>query len=211
MSFCFARTIRATAALIVTLALGACGGGFSTAYDQPAPADARNTWRVSEVRMIVPEDLTTTEQNSFVPSADVIWHGDEPGNRPAQAAAILQNGVKQSFAGLSGKRNVIATVTLRQFHSLTPKAYFRAPAGTGVHSVAFDLTVTDRRTGAVLAGPERIEADLPAIVAASGGQPIDRLPSAEWKRDIAAHVAATIRGWIGSGPDIRASFGRLGG
>jgi hypothetical protein len=210
MSEYLTGSFRLVAALALTLALGACGGTFATTYKEPAPAAARSAWRVSEVRIVIPEGLTTTEQNSFIPSADVIWHGDQPGNRPAQAAAIIREGVEQGFAGMTGSQNVVATVTLRRFHSLTPKAYFQAPAGTGVHSVAFDLTVTDRRTGAVLAGPERIEADMPAAVAAAGGQPLDRLPAAEWKKVISGHVAATIRSWLGKGPDIRVAFNRMG-
>jgi hypothetical protein len=111
---------------------------------------------------------------------------------------------------MKGGQDVIATVTLRRFHSLTPKAYFDAPAGTGVHSVAFDLTITDRKTGAILSGPERIKADMPATVAAAGGQSLNALPAAVWKKQITDHIAATIRSWSGIGPDIRNKFTRMG-
>ncbi len=210
MSEYLKRGARIAVVLLAGLTVAACGRTFATTYDTAAPAAARSDWRVTDVRVVAPVGLTTTEQNSFIPRADIVWHGDQPGNRAEQVAAIVRQGVEQGFAGLKGKQDVVATVTLRRFHSLTPKAYFDAPAGTGVHSVAFDLTITDRKTGAVLAGPERIEADMPAAVAAAGGQSLEALPAAVWKKQISQHISATIRSWTGAGPDIRSGFVRMG-
>ena len=204
------RGFLIAAMLMAGLTVAGCGSTFSTAYDTAAPAVARSDWRVTDVRVATPKELTTTEQNSFMPKVDVVWHGDPPGNRIEQAAAIVKQGVEQGFAGLRGKHGVVATVTLRRFHSETPKAYFEAPAGAGVHSVTFDLTITDAKTGAVLAGPERIKADLPSTGAAKDGKKPGKLPSALWKKQIGDHIAATIRGWSGTGPDIRGSFTRMG-
>lgn len=204
------RGFRIAAGLVAGLALAGCGSTFSTAYDTAAPPAARADWRVTDVRIVTPANLTTTEQNSFIPKADVVWHGDPAGNRIQQAAAIVKRGVEQGLGGLRGRHGVIATVTLRRFHSETPKAYFQGPAGSGVHSVAFDLTITDARTGAVLAGPQLIKADLPATGAARDGQQSNTLPSALWKKQISDHIAATVRGWSGTGPDIRGTFSRLG-
>lgn len=211
MSEYLKRGVRIAVVLLAGLSVAACGRTFATSYDTAAPAVARSDWRVTDVRVVGPVGLTTSEQNSFMPRADIIWHGDQPGNRAEQVAAIVRQGVEQGFAGLKGKQDVVATVTLRRFHSMTPKAYFEAPAGTGVHSVAFDLTITDRKTGAILAGPERIEADMPATVAAAAdGQSLEALPAAVWKKQISQHIAATIRSWTGAGPDIRSSFVRMG-
>jgi len=204
------RGFLIAAMLMAGLTVAGCGSTFSTAYDTAAPAAARSDWRVTDVRVATPKELTTTEQNSFMPKVDVVWHGDPPGNRIEQAAAIVKQGVERGLADLKGRQDVIATATLRRFHSETPKAYFELPAGVGVHTVAFDLTITDRKTGTVLAGPQRIKADLPANSAAADGLHLNKLPSALWEKQISDHIAATIRGWSGTGPDIRSSFTRMG-
>lgn len=198
--------------LAISLAFGVagCAGSFATTYNTGAPAAAQSAWRVSDVRVTVPSDLTTTELNTFVPAADIVWHGEPAGDRAAQVAAIVEQGVAQGFTGLKGGQSVIASVTLRGFHSLTPKAYYHAPVGTGVHSVVFDLSILDARTGAVLAGPERIKADMPANVAAADALSLNAVPGEVWRKQITSHIAATIRSWLGTGPDIRTQFARMG-
>lgn len=193
------------------LGLSACGATFATDYATAGPAEARTDWRVSRVDVTVPETLVASEANTFVPSADIVWHGDPAGDRKAQVATIVKDGISAGVGELRGPKPVLVTATLVRFHALTPKAYFAAPAGTGVHSVAFDLVVSDAASGAVLAGPVRIEADLPGVVAADSGTSGEGLPGAQWKSSIQAHIAATMRSWLGTGPDIRASFARLGG
>lgn len=210
MSEYLKRSARIAVVLLAGLAVAGCGRPFATTYATPAPAAARSDWRVTDVRIVTPVGITTTEENSFMPAADLVWHGDPPGNRAEQITAIVKQGVERGFAGLKGGQDVVATITLRRFHSLTPKAYFSAPAGTGVHSVAFDVTITDRKTGAILAGPERIKADMPAAVAAAGGKSLSALPADIWKKQISDHIAATIRSWNGAGPDIRNGFIRMG-
>ena len=210
MSEYLKRSARIAVVLLAGLAVAGCGRPFATTYATPAPAAARSDWRVTDVRIVTPVGITTTEENSFMPAADLVWHGDPPGNRIEQAAAIVKQGVERGLADLKGRQDVIATATLRRFHSETPKAYFELPAGVGVHTVAFDLTITDRKTGTVLAGPQRIKADLPANSAAADGLHLNKLPSALWEKQISDHIAATIRGWSGTGPDIRSSFTRMG-
>ncbi|MFT4148692.1 MAG: hypothetical protein QM656_00730 [Paracoccaceae bacterium] len=184
---------------------------FQTSYSSASPAAARTEWRVAKVRVIVPDSLKATEENSFIPAADIVWHGDPAGDRKAQVAAIVQAGVEQGFAGLKGRESVVATVTLRRFHALTPRAFERAPSGTGVHSVRFDLQINDARTGALLAGPVTFDADTPAYVAADIKDSTTINPGRMWKAQIERHVADTIRSWLGTGPDVRQQFGRAGG
>lgn len=200
--------------LTVFLGLGVlsgCGAEFRTAYSEPAPATASRDWRVARVNVTVPESLTTTEQNIFVPKADIVWHGDPAGDRKAQVAEVVKAGVEQGFQGLKGRESVVANVTLLRFHALTPKAFNEAPADTGVHSVGFYLTISDARTGNVLVQPTRIEADLPATMARHLSNHPNLAPGPVWKKEIQNHIAATIRSWLGTGPDIRGSFSRLGG
>ena len=209
-------TIRTMSLAVIlglsALALSACGGQFNTSYENAAPAEARD-WKSAGVRVVLPADLTTSDINSFIPNYDIVWHGEPQGERRAQVAAIVEDGARRGVAGLTGRQAVVFTLTLRKFHSLTPKAYERAPAGTGVHSVIFDLTVTDAKTGATLVQSERIEASIPAVTAserARSGQAAAPLPGDEWRRAISAHIDATLRGWLGKGPDPRFGFTRLG-
>ena len=203
------KSVVVTAFLAVSV-LSACSAEFRTAYPDAAPAAARSQWRVAKVNVTVPSELTTTEQNSFVPKADIVWHGDPLGDRKAQVAAVVKAGIEEGFEGLRGRENVVANVTLRRFHALTPKAFHRAPDDTGVHSVAFDLVISDARTGAVLAGPTRIEADMPATMAPDLANTPNAAPGPVWKKEIQSHIAATIRSWLGTGPDIRGTFTRMG-
>lgn len=203
------KSVSVTVFLALSV-LSACSAQFQTAYPEASPVEARKEWRVSRVNVTVPDQLTTTEQNSFVPRADIVWHGDPPGDRRAQVAAVVKAGVEQGFEGLRGRENVVASVTLRRFHALTPKAFHRAPDDTGVHSVSFDLLITDVRTGATLAGPTLIEADMPATMAADLRNTPSAAPGPVWKKEIQSHIAATIRSWLGTGPDIRGTFNRLG-
>lgn len=191
--------------------LSGCGNSFETAYSAPGPAAAKTQWRVTGVRVNVPADLVVSEENSFIPRADIVWHGDPAGDRRAQVAAIVKTGIERGFAGLKGRENVVATVTLRRFHALTMKAYMDAPNGTGVHSVRFDLQINDARTGKLVFGPTEISADMPATLAGEAAPDRIDSPGQIWKAEIEAHIAATIRDWLGVGPEVRDSFNRLGG
>ncbi|MFE3839521.1 DUF6778 family protein [Pseudogemmobacter sonorensis] len=193
-----------------TIGLSACSRTFTTDYAHSGPTAAKTEWKVAKVNVVVPDDLVVNDVNSYIPKADIVWQGDPPGDRRAQVAAIVGDGISAGVAGLKGPQTVILTATLTRFHSMTPKAYYAAPSGTGVHSVGFDLVVTDARTGALLAGPERIQADLPGLVAADDPNASLNLPGARWKSAIESHIAATMRSWLGTGPDIRSKFARIG-
>ncbi|MGL5009951.1 MAG: DUF6778 family protein, partial [Paracoccaceae bacterium] len=79
---------------------------------------------------------------------------------------------------------------------------------SGVHNIDFVAQVTDASTGEVLAGPEVIEAALPAL---SGElMRAARARGETQKSQITAHVRATIAGWLGAGPDNRGEFSRSG-
>lgn len=210
MSLFITRGKTAMAMVLAGLLLSACGGTFATDYIESSPVEARSQWKAARVKVVIPPGLTTTEANSYMPNADIVWHGDPVGNRGAQVATIVEDGISAGVARLNGPQAVVLTATLVRFHSLTPKAYHAAPSGTGVHSVEFDLVVSDAKTGAVLSGPVRIEADMPALVAADDPKAVPGLPGDRWKSVIESHIAATMRSWLGIGPDIRNRFSRMG-
>ncbi|MCB2125452.1 MAG: hypothetical protein H6897_11375 [Rhodobacteraceae bacterium] len=190
-------------AVMMVLALAGCGGSFRTFYDEPAPSQG---WRISAVEVTVPRTLSVSEEESFVPKADIVWREDPSGDRYNQVAAIMKTAISRGAAGLKGGRPVRLEVTMTRFHAMTFTAETRAPAG--VHDIEFDITARDARTGEVLAGPEHVEASFPAMTGAAMARA--RLAGQSQKSQITDHVARTIASWLGVIPDTRQTFSSVG-
>ena len=189
------------------LFLSACvGGSFETAYD-PVPATLAQTWRLAEVRVSVPKSLTVSEAKSLLPNADIVWREDPLGDRHAQVGKIIQNAVLRGAQGLRGARPVIVDITVTRFHALTYEAEL-SNSDWGVHNVDFIAKVVDARTGEVLLPATTIRAETPAYSGAR--MKAARAKGITQKSMITNHVAATIAGWLGLGPDNRGSFSRQG-
>lgn len=191
-----------------TLLLSACVGGarFKTEYDRLSPEVTR-TWRLQDVRVTVPRSLVVSEAKTLLPDADIVWREDPLGDRYAQVARIMDDAVTQGAQGLRGSRPVFIDVTVTRFHALTFEAEQRGQSW-GVHNIKFDARVVDARTGLVLLPSTPIRAELPAL---SGQQMRDaRQKGITQKSMITAHVAKTVAGWLGTGPDNRSEFSRQG-
>jgi hypothetical protein len=197
------ETVSRRTAVAMVLALAGCGGSFRTFYDEPAPSQG---WRISAVEVTVPRTLSVSEEESFVPKADIVWREDSAGDRYDQVAAIMKTAISRGAAGLKGDRPVRLEVTMTRFHAMTFTAETRAPAG--VHDVEFDIIARDARTGEVLAGPEHIEASFPAMTGAVMARA--RLAGQSQKSQITDHVARTIASWLGVLPDMRQTFSSVG-
>lgn len=197
-------TMAVAAAAVV--ALTGCGGTFATNYANPVSAEVSRSWRVAAVSVSAPDTLTTTEANVLAPNVDIVWHGEAKGDRRAQTARIVEEGLRKGGAGLRGRTSVALQARLVQFHGVTPIAVNEAPAA--VHNITFVLQVVDRATGEVLAGPDTIQADLPAftksaaVVASASGL--------SERQRIVDHIAETTAGWLGIAPDPRETFTSLG-
>lgn len=188
--------------------LSACvgGGSFKTDY-VPVPADVTRDWRLAEVRVNVPKTLVVSEQKSLMPAADIVWREDPLGDRHAQVGAIMKTAVTRGAQGLNGARLMIIDVTVTRFHALTIEAETRLQ-NAGVHNINFTAQVIDARTGEVLLAPAKISAELPAL---SGDQMrAARAKGQTQKSMITAHVARSVAGWLGTGPDNRGTFTRSG-
>ena len=188
--------------------LAGCGTGtFYTRYDSPIPAAVSRGWRLADVAVSVPESLKVSEAKSLLPQADIVWREDPDGDRHPQVAAIIAAGVTQGAQGLRGSRPVRIEITVTRFHALTFEAEKRL-SNAGVHNIKFIAQVVDARSGTVLAGPDEIEAALPAL---SGKQMKEARARGETqKSQITAHLRVVIAGWLGLGPDPRGSFSRAG-
>lgn len=187
--------------------LAGCSTDFQTDFAEPIPADVSRGWRVADVRVVAPVTLTVSEALVLAPNADVVWREDPPGDRRAQVAAVVRKAALRGTRGLRGSRPVYIDVTITRFHALTFEAETRA-ADAGVHDIEFVAQVVDARTGTVLAGPDRIEASLPAL--AGTEMTAARLRGESQRSHITAHLEAVFAGWLGIGPDPRGSFRRLG-
>ncbi len=200
------RLPRRSIALIGLLALSACVGRFGTAFDETLPADVSLGWTVSDVLVTVPDALVASDANTLVPRADIVWHGEPPGDRKVQVAAILDEGITQGASILAGPRVVRFDVRLERFHGVTPAAMARAPSA--VHNIKYKLWVVDVATDSTLMGPFEFSADLEANVGAAA---IVAMQSGQSERvRIVDHLAETTRGWLGLGPDPRRKFMGLG-
>ncbi|WP_112312431.1 DUF6778 family protein [Pseudogemmobacter bohemicus] len=194
----------------LTVLLAACGGGgggFETNYNQVEQSVARN-WRVAKVEVVVPNSLTVSEKNSYMPNADIVWHGDPTGDRRAQVAAIFRDAIGKGTAGLRGKQPVTLRVVVTQFHALTPKA--RGMGGNvGVHDIRFDARIYDGRSGEPLTDNFPIKADIAALVGQNAADADAR--GFTQKVEISEHLETVFRNWLGGyGDDPRNSFSRLG-
>lgn len=192
--------------LAAGLTLAACGGNFGVDYDGPLDSAVSQGWNVSQIDVSVPDELTVSDKNVFVPRADIVWHGDPPGDRRAQVHDIVATAATRATAGLKGAEPVALSLTVTQFHGVTPKAMLQAPSA--VHNIKMMARITDARSGAILVGPTEISADLPAQVgtlpyyAGEGGS--------TQKKRVTDHVEAVLKGWLGIGPDIRGTFSSAG-
>ncbi len=185
--------------------LGACSGQWETNYDEPLSTDVSRSWLVKGVQVVVPDALTTSEQNSFAPNFDIVWHGDPVGDRKAQVTEILRAGISRGASSLRGPVPVTLQVILIRFHAVTPLAVSRAPAA--VHDIAYTVQAFNS-AGQPVSEQVFIRADIEAFV---GTQAIVAAQTGETqKKRITDHLADVTAGWLGIGADPRRSFTSVG-
>ncbi len=163
---------RPVFALIVACALTACSASDPATRNQsldtgvsltaPGPRLVASRYTVTSVDIRVARNLKVSEANVFYPLADIVWHGDPPGDRHDQVAGILADGIASGTINMQSGPRVRVEVELTRFHALTEKTRYTVG---GVHSIHFDLTVRDAESGAIIDGPRRVVAD----VKGSGG------------------------------------------
>lgn len=150
-------------------ALAACSSAPTVTRNAPlgavnvsgqAQSQALRDYNVHSVSFVVPDDMTVSEANSYYPIADIVWRGDPLGNRAQQIADMFQTSIQAAGANLNGQTPVTVEVTLARFHSLTERTRYSVG---GTHSIKFDLTIRDAKTGEILEQTRRINADFAAL------------------------------------------------
>jgi hypothetical protein len=157
--------------LAAGLALSACGTANTVSRSNApealtlatsGPRAVAPRYTVEAVDITIPHSLKVSEANTYLPVADIVWRGDPPGDRYAQVASILADGLRAGTIDMTQGPRVQVEIVLTRFHALTEKTRYTVG---GNHAIHFDMTVRDVATGAILDGPRRIVAD----VKASGG------------------------------------------
>jgi hypothetical protein len=104
-------------------------------------------------------DLRVSEDESFYPSADIVWRGDPLGPRIPQIKAMFEDAAARNRRFLDGAVPVTLDITLVRFHGVTNRTRYTVG---GVYNVIFDMTIRDARTGDVIEPTRRVVADLDA-------------------------------------------------
>lgn len=167
------KYMASIAVLAASLLLSACDPASMPApapAPEPAPAPSapveekvgNREFDIQAVRVTVPRNLRVSEADVYYPIADIVWRGEPRGDRHAQVQAIFDEAMARGTRGLDSGPDAVVDITVQRFHALTEKTRYTFG---GVHSLKYELTVRDARTGEVLDGPRRVNAD----VKASGG------------------------------------------
>ena len=200
------KSLRWIAGGLLVALLAGCSTSWEVDYDTGLSSDVTRNWRVADVVVVVPEELSVSNANTFAPNADIVWHGEPFGDRKAQVAAIVDEGITAGASELQGERPVTITARVNTFHAVTPAAVARAPSA--VHNIQYVIAVFDARTAEPLVEPQEVSADLEAYV---GSAAIAAAIQGQTQRvRIVDHIALVTRGWLGFGPDQRRSFSGLG-
>ncbi|WP_298261594.1 DUF6778 family protein [uncultured Litoreibacter sp.] len=203
-------TTKLIAGLALALGLSACASSnHSTVATTRNAADLTPVvtpeltirsaeWALADVRVRVPGDLKVSEANRYYPIADIVWREDPFGDRHAQVAQIMDDGLTQGLSHLTGERPVYFDITVSRFHSLTEKARYSVG---GVHNIVYTLTVVDAATGVALHGPIEMKTALKAF----GG---DQAFAAERRGEtqkvrIRSHLASIMRQAFNGGKEMR--------
>ena len=158
--------VRIIALIGLGLGVSACAqiepASRNAPYGQGLQAAPKaNAFNVTDVVVRVPRDLKVSEANSFLPSGDIVWHGDPPGDRYEQIKAIFQAAMDRGATGIAPDGiPAVLDVKVSRFHALTPKARYTFG---GVHALQFTYTLLNPVTLEPYAPPKFVKADFHAL------------------------------------------------
>ncbi|MCB1368409.1 MAG: hypothetical protein KDK00_11640 [Rhodobacteraceae bacterium] len=149
-------------------------------------------WHVKDVRVNVPESLTVSEANLFLPGSDIVWREDPYGDRRRQVSDILDLAISQATLGMNGGEPVYIDINVKRFHALSQKA--RATIG-GQHTIIFEVCIRDAATETELIEPFPVEIKLKAL---GGQKAIDAEMRGETQKvRITREVTSVMRRYLG--------------
>jgi len=122
-----------------------------------ATATAHPPYKVEQLNVTVPEKLTVSEANVFVPIADIVWREDPMGDRKQQVEKIMSDGIVAGVSKGTEGRPVIMNVRLTRFHALSEKTRYTIG---GRHNIHFDYVLRDAKTGAPVTEVKHVNASI---------------------------------------------------
>lgn len=182
-------------ALIALLSLGACAPQISP-VDFTAGGGENGKWSLGGVSVTIPDSIvvSTSTEDRYPPSDQLVWWGDPPGDRKAQVVALMEDAVNDgAAAALQGAQPVDVEVVIRQFHAMSPIA--RATSfQAGVHEIRFDIAIRDAGSGEILAEEKGVNADFRAY---SGSKAVlAEARGEDQKTRIKERVSNVVASWI---------------
>lgn len=149
-------------------------------------------WHVQDVRVNVPDSLTVSEANLYMPGSDIVWREGPYGDRRRQVGEILDLAVSQATLGMNGGEPVFIDINVKRFHALSQKA--RATIG-GQHTIIFEVCIRDAATETELIEPFPVEIKLKAF---GGQKAIDAEMRGETQKvRISREVTSVMRHYLG--------------
>jgi len=150
------------------------------------------SWHIQEVRVNVPETLSVSEANLYMPPSDIVWREDPYGDRRLQVQNIIDLAVSQAAIDMQGNEPVYLDIDLKRFHALSQKA--RATVG-GQHTIFFEVNVRDVATDTDLVDPFQVQIKLNAF---GGQKAIDAEIQGETQKvRITREITSVMRNYLG--------------
>ena len=150
------------------------------------------SWRVQDVRVNIPDELSVSEANLYLPGSDIVWREDPHGDRREQVKTIIDLAVSQAAMSLNGQDPVYLDINLKRFHALSQKA--RATVG-GQHTITFEVVIRDVETNVDLIDPFPVEIKLKAY---GGQKAIDAEMRGETQKvRITREITSVMRQYLG--------------
>lgn len=158
--------IRRRVTLGLAAGLAGCSANLGAAFG-PTPESLRPVaiaslpkMRITRTVVTVPERLTISEANSFKPTADIVWHGDPPGDRYAQIKTIFEAAAARTASRMQGDLPVVVFIEVTRFHAVSQRTRYTL---AGRHEIGFDLQVNNAATGAIVVPRYPVDASFPAL------------------------------------------------
>lgn len=183
------KLIKYIAGLALVLSVTACASTEIVTRNKTieiAPL-ARPVYKVMQVSVTVPDELTVSEANIFLPLSDIVWREDPLGDRKEQIQAILLNAIVIGASRVEEGQPVTIDVRVNKFHALTEKTRYTVG---GRHNINFDYILRDAKTGVPVTGVQNIDAKFKAY---GGAQAVAAMARGETQKvRITQHIQNRI-------------------
>jgi hypothetical protein len=154
------KIVKYIAGLALALSVTACASTENVSRNKVLEAvpqaieQEKTAYKVQQLSVTVPGELTVSEANRFLPMSDIVWREDPLGDRKQQVQSILANAIAQGVSKVEEGRPVTMEVRMNKFHALTEKARYTTG---GRHNINFDYVLRDATTGVPIADAKNVD------------------------------------------------------